>query len=268
MIQLIASRALEEYKSNIKVMISFGILFVFLLLFIYFEQFFIVSGTAFFGFNISVLSIIGLIFSLIYLYFFSFFVSLTVYSVKRDVQHMNFDSYWGSLMRRASVKIFAFYFIISVIVYLVFIVGVYAGLTWLSAIISFIIFCLFMYVPQSAVLDEKSLEESFVESVSFFKQNIFISAAIIIMGAVILFVIMLIEYALDLLLLPGIIVSFILVLMVLVPFMEQMKSYAFVLKFSLIKQPEVLAAHAKTHFVAPKKIDAVRLREKKSGGKI
>ena len=89
---------------------------------------------------------------------------------------------------------------------------------------------------------------------------------IIIVGAIILLIIMLIEFLFELFLLPGLIVSFILVLIFLVPFIEQVKSYAFVLKFNLIKQSEVLNAQMKPKKII--KIDAIRLRQKSKSGKI
>lgn len=266
MLKLIFSQAIKEYQNNIKVMISFGILFIFLLLFIYFEQFLLVSGTVIFSYNFSLFSILGFIFALIFLYVFSFFISLTIYSVKRDVQKVAFDDYWNDLLRKVSVKIFIFYVIISIITFILFEIGFIFSNLFFPSLIALIIFALLMYVPQSIVLDENSISESVFESIYFWILNPKISLAIIIFSSVMIFIFSLIELIFDLFLFPGIIISFILTFIFLVPFVEQAKSYAFVLKYDLIKQPEVLAA---TRKVIPKpKIYAKRLRDKVRGGKI
>ena len=74
MFKLILKRSIEEYQNNLKVMVSFGMLLAFLVLFVFFEQFSLSSGTAFLSFDFSILSIIGIVLGLIFLYVFSFFV--------------------------------------------------------------------------------------------------------------------------------------------------------------------------------------------------
>jgi hypothetical protein len=266
MIKLVLNKAIEEYQNNIKVMLVFGVLFVFVILFLFFQQFFFSSGTVFITYNESILSVIGLVLGLVFLYALSFFIALTVYSIKRDVQKMTFDTYWNELMKNAAVKIFIYYFFLAIIIYFISIVGLYFGFPIIATIIAFLISALLIYVPQSIILDEANLMRAVKESVSFFVNNFVLSVLIILIGAILLAVIFSIEFVLELVGLPGTIVSFVLVLIFLVPFIEQTKSYAFVLKFNLIKQSEVLSAEMKPK---PKiKIDAVRLREKAKGGKI
>ena len=73
MIGVVLKRAVEEYFSNFKVMLSFGVLFLFLAIFALFDQFFFGSGSVFFSLNSNLLGgILGLIVSLVFLYFFSF----------------------------------------------------------------------------------------------------------------------------------------------------------------------------------------------------
>ncbi|MDD3083662.1 MAG: hypothetical protein PHP82_01430 [Candidatus ainarchaeum sp.] len=266
MIRLVLNKSIEEYKNNIKVAFSYGILFIFVILFLFFNQFFLSSGTVHLIYNESIITIFGLLLGLIFLYFFSFFVSLTVYSTKRDVQRMDFDIYWNVLLKNVSVKIFVFYFFLSLLIYTILLLGLYFNFLLISSLISLIISSLLMYVPQSIVLDEKKLFFAIKESLLFWKNNFLLSIIIIFLGAIILSLIILIEFALELLFLPGVIVSFVLVLIFLVPFIEQLKSYAFVLKFNLIKQSEVLSAQVKPKKIV--KINAIRLREKSKNGKI
>jgi hypothetical protein len=266
MLKFIFNRALEEYRDNFKVMLSFGILLVFLVVFVFFEQFFVSSGTTFILFDASILALIGLFVGIVFLYFFSFFVSLTVYSVKRDMQSMSLDDYWNTLMKKVSLKIFIFYLILSIIFFVLSWIGLFFGVHIITSIACFVIAALVMYVPQSIVLDETSTKFAIIESIAFFFKNFTVSVAILLIGFVALTVLVIVEYLLELVGFPGIIISLVLVLIVLVPFLEQMKSYAFVLKYDLIKQPEVHQSQVK-----PKprvKISAVRLREKSIKGKI
>jgi hypothetical protein len=266
MLKFIFNRAVEEYQNNIKVMFSFGVLLVFLVLFVFFEQFFVSSGTVFILFNESILAIVGLLVGIIFLYFFSFFVSLTIYSVRRDVQSMSFDEYWNNLMKKASLKIFVFYLILAVIIFVLSWIGLFFGVQVITSIICFVLAAILMYVPQSIILDEANTRFAILESINFFFKNFVVSAAIIIIGFIVLTVLVTIEFLLELIGLPGMIVSLVIILIVLVPFLEQMKSYAFVLKCDLIKQPEVHQSKVKPK---PKvKITAVRLREQSKKGKI
>jgi hypothetical protein len=266
MIDLVFSKSLEEYKNNIKVMFSFGILFVFVILFLFFQQFFLSSGTVHVVYSESILTILSLLLGLAFFYFFSFFVSLVVYSTKRDVQKMNFDIYWNVLLKKVSIKIFFFYFFLSILVYSLLLFGIYFNFVVFFAVVAFLISALLMFVPQSIILDEHTLFYSIKESILFWKNNFIISSFILLFSSLILFVLILLEFILELFLLPGIFVSFFIVLIFLIPFNEQLKSYAFILRFNLIKQSEILSAEVK-----PKKkvkIDAVRLREKSNSGKI
>ncbi|MDD4250670.1 MAG: hypothetical protein PHX27_00580 [Candidatus ainarchaeum sp.] len=266
MIRLILKKSVEEYLSNIKVMFSYGILFIFIILFLFFNQFFFSSGTVHLIYNESILTVFGLLLGLIFLYFFSFFVSLTVYSIKRDVQKVNFDIYWNVLLKNVSIKIFVFYFFLSIFTYAVLLIGVYFNFVFFAALFALIVSSLLMYVPQSIILDEVELVDSIKESLIFWKNNFVTSVSIIVLGSIILFFITILEFGLELILLPGTIVSFALVLIFLIPFIEQVKSYAFILRFNLIKQSEVLSAQLKPKKIV--KIDATRLREKSKYGKI
>jgi len=266
MFKLILKRSIEEYQNNLRVILSFGMLLAFLVLFVFFEQYFLASGTAFLSFDFSILSIVGIILGLIFLYVFSFFVTLTVYSVKRDVQRMDFDTYWSALMKKASMKIFIFYVILAIVLYIISSIGLFFGLVLLSGIISFIVSMLLMYVPQSIVLDEAELVPAIIKSVEFWLANPLTSLLIVVVGAFMIFIAIIIEFIFELFVLPGVFVSFIILLIIIVPFLEQTKSYAFVLKYSLIRETEVM--HAKIKPRKPVVINAVRLRGKAKDGKI
>ena len=267
MITLVLKKAVEEYRSNFKVAVSFLLLLVFVFLFVFLEDFFITSGTILLNYEFTLTTVAGLLIGIVFLYFFSFFVSITVYSVQRDVQRLDFDAYWNKLMKGAALKIFLLYLVLAVIFFLISSASLTLGLgIGFAVLVNFVISALLMYAPQSIVLDNPSIRHSVRESAHFFINNLAVSIMIILAGSIILAVFFMLEYALGLASLPGNFVSLVLVLLVLVPFIEQMKSYAFVLKFELIGKAEVHQSGAKRK--KKKKVRAVRLREKPRGGKL
>ena len=266
MIGLIFRKSVAEYLTNFRVVATLGILLLFLLLFIFFEQFFFTSGTVFLSFNPNVWALLGLAIGIVFLYLFSFFVSLIIYSVRQDVQHFSLDVYWNTLFKSAALKIFALYLVLSIVFYALMFFGLASGYSAGLLALCFIVSSLLMYAPQSIVLDELTVSESIVESIRFWIKSPAIAGVTVLLSAFLLFVIVFIEFALELVSLPGIAVSLLLILLFLVPFTEQMKSYSFVMKFALIRTSEVNQARHKATKVV--KIDAVRLHERARGGKI
>jgi len=270
MFDVVLKRAIEEYLSNFKVMISFGVLFIFLPLFVLFQQeFFLNSGTAYLALGANLLSgAIGIVCMLIFLYVFSFFISLTVYSVHRDLQQINIDTYWNTLFKNSALKIFFLYLVLAIVFYAVSYVGSFLNNPVIALVIDLIIGLVVMFAPQSIVLNESSIGESIKESVEFWFESPVTGVLIFVVASIILFVILGLELFIDGLGWHGIIVSYILVLIFLVPFIEQAKSYAFLLRVDLLKGNEVSHARA-PKIERPKPMYGVRMREQpKHGNKL
>jgi len=268
MIKLVFERSIEEYKNNIKVVLSFGLLLLFVPFFLFFDQFLVASGTAFLLYYGSILAIIGLIIGAIFLYFFSFFITLIIYSVKRDVQNVRYEGFWNEAVKNNSIKIFLFYFLISFLVYVNSIVGLMFGLNDIFIFVNLIILILVMFVPQSLVLDDLHIVDAISNSIDFLKSNKKTCFVIFALRSIALFITMIVEFILNWFSLPGSFLSVIIVLLVITPFIEQMKSYAYVLKNDLIKSPEIHQTRIDKIKPIIKKINATRLREMPTKGKI
>lgn len=268
MLGLVLKKAVEEYSSNLKVAVSYLLLLVFVLLFVMFEDFYIASGTVFLSYGATLSILLGLIAGLVFLYFFSFLVSLTIYAVRRDIQHMSLDDYWNELMRGAALKIFLLYLGMVAIFFLVSVFGAQYGLVPVVIVaINFVIAFALMYAPQSIVLDEENISGSIVDSLKFILAQPVLAVSTVLIGSILLAIIFAIEFGLDMLALPGNFISLVFVLVLLVPLIEQMKSYSFIMKFELLRSVEYYQSKAKPA-ERPKKINAVRLREKHFGGKL
>lgn len=267
MFDIVLKRTFEEFSDNFRVALSFGVLFVFVAFFVFFEQFFISSGSVFLFFDISVLTIVGLVGTLVFLYVFSFFISLSVYSIQRDIHRVTLDDYWNVLLKNGSLKIFFFYLILVFLFFILSYLGLLYSQVFFSGLIILVLSALLMYVPQSIIFDESDLALAIRESVFFWKNNFSVSFGIIFVSTIALAIIMVVEFIIDYLGFLGSTVSFVLVLIFLIPFVEQMKSYAYILKNDLIRAPEVSSAK---HFVRVEKQfeKSTRLREKHPKGKL
>ncbi|MFA5357374.1 MAG: hypothetical protein WC308_00410 [archaeon] len=268
MLGLVLKKTAEEYSANIKVAVSYLLLLVFVFIFVLFQDFYIASGTVFLSYSSSVSVLGALLVGLVFLYFFSFFVSLTIYSVRRDVQHMSLDEYWNELLRGSSLKIFLFYLGLAILFYILSVLGLQFGISLsIIAAIDLIVAFVLMYVPQSIVLDEDSISFGIGESIGFVLAQPLLAISAVLIGSFILAIIFFIEFGLDLAGFPGNFVSLVIVLVLLLPLIEQMKSYSYIMKSDLLRSVEYYQSKA---IPAPKpmKINATRLREKNFGGKL
>jgi hypothetical protein len=267
MFDIVLKRTFEEFSDNFKVALSFGVLFVFVAFFVFFEQFFISSGTVFLFFDINLLAIVGLLGVLVFFYAFSFFISLAVYSIQRDIHRLTLDDYWNVLLKKGALNIFIFYFSLVLLFFVLSTLGLTFSQIVFSSVIMFVISTLLMYVPQSIIFDEVGIGSAIRESVSFWRKNFGVSFGILFLSTIALFIIMIIEFVIDYFGFPGSIISFGLVLIFLIPFVEQMKSYAYILKNDLIRAPEISSAKHKKKFVDPFE-RTTRLRERNPKGKL
>ncbi len=266
MFSLVLNSTWENYKSNIKVAVSYLLLLVFIFVFTYFGEFFFNSGTVFLNLRFSTFTIVGLILGLIFLYAYSFFVSLTIYAIKRDLHTTSFDDYWEKIFKGAAVNVFVSNFIITLVSLAFFLIATYFTLPIIYPILfSFILTLTLMYVPQVIVLEELDVFSAFGVALNFFLEKIWLSILITIFASVILFIIILLEQLLYGFFLANF-VSLILILVFLIPFIEEAKAFAYMMRFDLIKNPAI--HHSKVRHKVKAKIDAFRLRQKNPRGKL
>jgi Ca2+/H+ antiporter len=180
---------------------------------------------------------------------------------------MSLDDYLNELMRGSSFKIFLLYLTAAAAFYLVWILGSYFGIgVGAIAAIDFIIAFALMYAPQSIVLDEETIQGSIADSVNFIFSQPILAVATILIGSMILALVFAFESLLDSFALPGAFVTLVLVLVFVLPLIEQMKSYSFIMKFDLLRSVEYYQSQARPSL--PQVINAVRLRERRPGGKL
>jgi len=256
---MILENAFKQYKMNFKASLAFGLLLVFVLLFSVFPNTFIGSGSIFleYSFPVNLLAFgVELFAFIVFMVFYSFFVSLIVFSVKRNLSTVKLHFYLNEMIQKFTSRIFLFNFLFSLV--LIFfaaalvVLGVHilaVNLILLAAAIAFI------FVPQAIVVDEPSIRRAIFNNFEFILENPRSVALIVVVGSVLVGITLLIEFAFDFFQLVGRYVSLLIMLVFVLPFMETLKTYLYLFKYDLIKNPETIQEREKPR---PKPFEIVK----------
>ncbi len=242
------AKVFEKYVANIKVALLFALLLAFVPVFVLpflNAGIFVSSGTIFIELRIFKYLPVLILLAIIYLAIFSFFISLIVFSIRRDLSSVKVEFYLDEMISKFSSRLFAFYSLMLVVFYLALLFA--TTLTPLTALLIyflvFLISFLLMFVPQALVVDERNLRGAIVESIHFVKRYPKESLTALFVGSALLLLLALFEFLLDRLVLEFLFAEFITLIFALVfvvPFMEVLKTYLYMLKYHLIKKSELL----------------------------
>jgi len=242
---MVLADVFELYRKNFKVALSFAILLVFAFVFSLFPNVFVSSGSLFFDFNFNAYSVEILVLEFAALAIFAavlaFFVSLTVFSVRKELSTMRVEYYLSEMVQKFSSKLFIFFLVYTVLLSLASFAIVFAGISpaW-SVVLVLAVSAAFFFVPQAIVVDEESVENSVYNSVEFSLKNprLFLLAAVV--PTAMMAVVMSLEFVFDSFFLLGKFVSLVLALVFVVPFTEMLKTYVYMMKFEIIRHHEKL----------------------------
>jgi hypothetical protein len=237
---MVLYRAWQEYLLNFKVALAFVLLGVFVFFFIFFSNAFISSGSVFFeygllksGFFTSLFEIIAL---LAYLLFFSVFLSVMIFSVRHDLNETKMQHYLMEKLPKFVFTNFAFFAMLSILAVALSALLVIAGLpNYVVAILLFVASTLFMFTPQAIVIDEERITNALLNALHFFFSNKRLALFVLIIASILLAIIPLIEIFFDSFSFSGRFVSILIVLLFVLPFIEVLKTIAYLTKFDLIK---------------------------------
>lgn len=233
-------KTLQLYLANTKSAVVFGVLLVFVALFLQFSNVFASSGSMFYNYTFAGMDAIGVVAEiialLVFLALYSAFVSIVVFSVRAEMSHVRMHYYIQEMLEKFALRIFAFYILLvfglAAIGYLL----VNAGVDVLAANLLMLAIALaLLFVPQAIVIDEKGLRLALYHNFEFIAKNIPAFIMIVLVSAVILLVVPLAELALDSFWYSGGIGSIVIVLLFAVPFIETLKAQIYMLKFKMIK---------------------------------
>lgn len=250
---MILRNAFREYAANFRVALAFGLLLlfvpIFLLDFFQSNNLFFSSGSFFAEYKVvsPTVLLVELLLCVFFLVFFSFFVSLIVFGVRKDLSKVRVEYYLSEMVQKFTVKIFLFFLLYSMALFAIgfFLVAVLEPESGalVASLVLLIVSIFFLFVPQAIVVDEVGVMDAVRESLDFISKNVHSFFTVIVVGSALLAVILLLEFALDFLMLrflPGRFVSVFLMFVFLVPFLEVLKTYLYMFKYDLVKKSELV----------------------------
>ncbi len=232
--------AWHEYVSNIKVALAFALLGVFVFFFVLFSNAFVSSGSVFFEYSLLKSGVFASLFEICviiaYLLFFSVFLSVIIFAVRHDLNEVRMQHYLVEKLPMFVFNNFLFLALFSLLVIGVSVLLLLLGLPVAAIAFVLLLFsAVFMFVPQSIVVDETRITNALLNAAHFFFSSPKLSVFVIVVSTLLLFFVPLVEIAFDQFSFAGRFVSILLVLLFVLPFIEALKTIVYLTKFELIK---------------------------------
>ncbi|MDD5162967.1 MAG: hypothetical protein PHD95_02050 [Candidatus ainarchaeum sp.] len=242
---MLLAHAFSEYLANFKTALVFVLLLVFAPVAFLLGNFFIGSGTIFLDYSLSYANpsqlLLALAFAVVYVLLYSFFVSIIIFSVRKDLSTLHFNYYLSEMIRKFTFKIFWFNLGFFLILFFLGSALFYLHVPALAiAIILFLASISVLFVPQAIVVDEESIPNALYNNFDFFRANFSSFVYVLVTAIILLLIAQLIEFAVGLLVPIGAYVSIVISLIFIVPYLEIMKTYLYMLRYDLIKNPDLL----------------------------
>ncbi len=234
-------KSLRFYLENISGVLGFALLFIFVVFFLGFNSVFVSSGSMFLDYlsieKSSQSFLLFLIGFLAYLFFYSAFVVLMVFSIRNYLSTVKLNYYITDKIRKFALKYFVFLLVFSVLSYaVIYLFSVVLGLKFLGFLLLAVFFCFFLFLPQSIVIDEESLFSSIQNNLEFSRKNPRRVFAVFFSSLVFFYFVVLLEFVLNYFFVPGEFVSMLIVVLFIIPFMEVLKTVYYMEKFGLVKR--------------------------------
>lgn len=234
----------EQYRANFKTALVFALLLVFVPVFASFPNIFISSGSLFIDYNLLsvppeiLLAEAGL--TALFLLFYSFFLSIIVFSVRKGLSKLKLQVYLQELIQKFALRIFAFYIIFCLLAFVIVSALLFFGVhILLVSLLLLVVSFLLMFVPQAVVIDEEGLRHALSTNFDFLLRHPADFFKVAIVGAVLLALLQLLEFGLAQATLLSPYISLFLALVFILPFLEVMKTYLFMMKIDLIRRHEI-----------------------------
>jgi len=240
---LLLQNSCEQYRANFKTALIFALLLVFVPVFNLFQNIYSTSGTIFldYGLLLAPPEILGMEVLLValFLLFYSFFVSIIVFSVRKNLSKLKLQVYLHEMIQKFALRVFVFYVVYSLLLFLLV-----SGLLTLGfgifpiSLAIFVISFLLMFVPQAVVIDEEGLRHAVSSNFEFLFHFPKSFATILVVGAILVALLQIVEFGLSFFTVFSQYFSILISLVFIVPFLEIMKTYQYMMRFELIKHHE------------------------------
>lgn len=233
-------QTLQLYVANSKIAVIFGILLVFVAVFTPFTNLFASSGSIFYAYTTGGLSLVEIAievaFAAIFLGIYALFVTLVVFSVRREMSAVRLDYYVSDALRKFAWKLFVFYLIsiIGLAALGTILIQIFGVNVLLVNLILFVLSLLFLFGPQSIVIEEDDVFQSFQNTIEFMGKKPHSAILAILATFVLVAAVQFIELFFDQYQFIGNYVSILLLLLFVVPFTETLKTQLYMQKYDLV----------------------------------
>lgn len=236
----LVQESFQQYLYNIKASLAFGLTLVFVLVFGLFPNIYVGTGSIFLEYSLANMDMstlaLEVLAALAFLLFYSLFITVLVFSIRNSLSYLKLNYYLREMIQKFTVKLFTFYVVYFLAIMVIASLLSYANvpLIFISLIV-FIVSALFIFVPQSIVIDESGLMAAFYNNLEFIRKNMGYFLLVIIVGMALLAIGTLIEYFFDSFMLLGRFFSLFFTIVFVLPFVEALKSCLYMFKFEIIK---------------------------------
>jgi hypothetical protein len=233
----------QQYRANFKTALVFALLLVFVPVFALFQNMFLSSGTIFVDYGLFLAPPLFLAAEaaliVLLLAFYSFFVSIIVFGVRKNLSKLKLQFYLAEMIQKLTVRIFVFYILYCLLLFLLTVGLLAAGFhVFYSAVAMLLVSFLLLFVPQAVVIDEEGLRHAVLSNFEFLGKHPKSFITVLVVGAVLLGLLLLLEFLVAQLTLLAPYLSLLLSLVFVLPFLETMKTYQYMMRFDLIKEHE------------------------------
>lgn len=237
------AQAFYEYFDNFRVALSFALLLAFLFPATQAPGLFIGSGSIFADYNFLKLDIASILLPLaillLFLFFYSIFVTLMVFAVKRDIAGVKAKYHLQDKIQKYAVKLFAAYAAFSAVSIAIYSILMFYVPVWVLALLLGIVSLPLFFLPQAIVVEDRTAINGIRAGLEFTVKYPKAFLAAFLAGSVLVLAIPAIEYAIDsYFALMGSFVSLILMAVFVIPFLETYKTELYLQKFELLRSTQ------------------------------
>lgn len=239
----LVEQVFRQYKENLKLSLSFSILLVFIFFFLRFSNVALLNGTLFFDYSFAPLGIevvaAEALAVLVFIAMYSILLTLLLLAVRNDLSHIKVHFYLREMVQKFFVTVFLYFVLLSILFVLVVSLGVWLNLPlmWINLALLLVSLSL-IFVPQSLVVDEKPIAESIVTNWYVIRTNPLDFVLVVVLSMVAVGILPLVESAVDYFVYAGRYVTVLLMFVVIVPFIEILKTILYMNRFELVRGHE------------------------------
>ncbi len=231
------------FVSNYYAVLVFGLLLAFVAWFNFFSNAFLAAGTFFFDIGVPPLPLSTLLTELasavVFLLFFSIFLTVIIFQIRRRLVHVHLKNYLGELFPRFVVRVFAFVASWAVLLFALQSVLVLSGVSPVVASLMLAILSIaFLFVPQAIVVDEEGLLHAVLNNFEFWIRSPVHAVGVVVLGLLLVTVLQILDAGIASAVAGGHVAGLVLAVFFVVPFLEVVKTYLYMGKFGVLRGHE------------------------------